>query len=153
MATDILCPVVYLIYKAITGAFRTVSTTVAEAEVSIQTVGNRHVRAGMRSYISIKTLLKTHPLATLKVLTSRRYMSTLKKLALTHEGSRIERIETIQAYMVPPWHNRVSLVCKADREAAIIAAKDATDIIIATSAFNREGLIDIGGIVVYRLSS
>jgi ribonuclease HI len=34
----------------------------------------------------------------------------------------------------------------------IIAAKDANDIMIATSASNREGLIGIGSIVVYRSS-
>lgn len=58
----------------------------------------------------------------------------------------------IQAYTVPPWHNRISLVCKADQEAVITAAKDANDIVIATSASDREGLIGIGGIVAYRLS-
>jgi hypothetical protein len=139
-------------YEAITGAFRTVSTTVVEAEVSIQTVGDRHVQAGMRSYINIKTLPKTHSLAILKVSTSQRYMSPLKRLALAYEGSGIERMETIQAYTVPPWHNRVSLVCEAEREAAIIAAKDAGDIVIATSASDREGLVGIGGIIAYRLS-
>ncbi|KAM5528512.1 reverse transcriptase [Fusarium oxysporum f. sp. phaseoli] len=63
-------------------------------------------------------------------------------------------METIQAYTVPPWHSRASLVCKADREAAITAAKDADYIVIATSASGREELIGlgIGGIVAYRLS-
>lgn len=138
--------------RAITGTSRTVSTAVAEAEASLQTVDERHVLAGMRSYINIKTLPKTHPLATLKVSTSQRYMSPLKRLALAHEGSGIERMETIQAYTVPPWHNRVSLVCEADREATITAAKDANDIVIATSASDREGLVGIGGIVAYRSS-
>ena len=138
--------------RAITGAFRTVSMAVAEAEASLQTVDKRHVQAGMRSYINIKTLPKTHPLATLKVSTSQRYMSPLKRLALAHEGSGIERMETIQAYTVPPWHNRVSLVCETDREATITAAKDANDIMIATSASDREGLVGIGGIVAYRSS-
>lgn len=100
--------------RAITGAFRTVSTAVAEAEASLQTVDERHVQAGMRSYINIKTLPKTHPLATLKVLTSQRYISLLKRLALAYKGSSIKRIETIQAYTVPPWHNYISLIYEAD---------------------------------------
>jgi hypothetical protein len=74
-------------------------------------------------------------------------MSPLKKLALTHEGSGIERMETIQAYTIPPWHNRISLVCEADRQATITAAKDTTDIIIATNASNKEGLIGISNII------
>jgi ribonuclease HI len=39
----------------------------------------------------------------------------------------------------------------ADRDAAIAAAKSANDIVIATSASQREGLVGIGGIVAYRL--
>jgi len=67
-------------------------------------------------------------------------MSPLKSLALAHEGSGIARMETIQAYTVPPWHNRVSLVCEADREAAITAAKDANDIVIAPVLLTEKGL-------------
>ncbi|KAF5973447.1 reverse transcriptase [Fusarium coicis] len=84
--------------RAITGAFRTVATAVAEAEASIQTVCERHAQASIRTYVNIKTLPKTHPLAALMVSTSRRYMSPLKKLTLAHEGSGMERMETIEAY-------------------------------------------------------
>ncbi|KAJ3453213.1 hypothetical protein MRS44_018868 [Fusarium solani] len=133
--------------QAITGAFRTVSRAVAEAEAGIQTVDGRHAQAGMKLYINVRTLPKTHPLATLKVSVSRRYLSPLKRLALAFEKSGIERMETIQAYAVPPWHSRVSLVCEADREAAIAAANDAKDIVIATSASDREGLVAMGGLV------
>ncbi|EGU72281.1 hypothetical protein FOXB_17211 [Fusarium oxysporum f. sp. conglutinans Fo5176] len=136
--------------RAITGAFRTVSTAVAEAEASIQRVCERHAQAGMRSYINIQTLLKTHPLASLNVSTSRKYMSPLRKLTLAHEGSNIERIETIQAYAVPLWHNHVSTVCEADREAAIAAAENVSDIAIATSASGRRGLVGMGGTVAHR---
>ncbi|KAL9568917.1 hypothetical protein ACKAV7_006982 [Fusarium commune] len=95
--------------RAITGAFRTVATAVMEAEANIQTVCERHAQAGMRMYINVKTVPKSHPLAALKVSASRRYMSPLKKLALAYEGSGTERMETIEAYAVPPWYNRVPL--------------------------------------------
>ncbi|KAG7413329.1 hypothetical protein Forpi1262_v016978 [Fusarium oxysporum f. sp. raphani] len=95
----------------------------------------------MRMYINIKTVPKTHPLAALKVSASRRYMSPLKKLALAYEGSGTERMETIEAYAVPPWYNRVPLVCEADRETAKIAAKNVNDVVIATSASDRGGLV------------
>ncbi|KAH7460569.1 hypothetical protein FOMA001_g19559 [Fusarium oxysporum f. sp. matthiolae] len=136
--------------RAITGAFRTVATAVMEAEANIQTVCERHAQAGMRMYINIKTVPKTHPLAALKVSASRRYMSPLKKLALAYEGSGTERMETIEAYAVPPWYNRVPLVCEADREAAKMAAKNVNDIVIATSASDRGGLVGMGGIVAQR---
>ncbi|RKK10846.1 hypothetical protein BFJ65_g14842 [Fusarium oxysporum f. sp. cepae] len=136
--------------RAITGAFRTVATAVMEAEANIQTVCERHAQAGMRMYINIKTVPKTHPLAALKVSASRRYMSPLKKLALAYEGSGTEWMETIEAYAVPPWYNRVPLVREADREAAKIAAKNVNDIVIATSASDRGGLVGMGGIVAQR---
>ncbi|KAI7768236.1 hypothetical protein LZL87_014082 [Fusarium oxysporum] len=81
---------------------------------------------------------------------SRKYVSPLKKLALAYEGSGTERMETIEAYAVPPWYNRVPLVCEAEREAAKIAAKNVNDIVIATSASDRGGLVGMGGIVVQR---
>nr|CEG03946.1 unnamed protein product [Fusarium acuminatum CS5907] len=48
--------------QAITGAFKTVSVAVAEAEAGITPVGERHSQAGTRLYINMQTLPKTHPL-------------------------------------------------------------------------------------------
>ncbi|RYC79162.1 hypothetical protein BFJ63_vAg17962, partial [Fusarium oxysporum f. sp. narcissi] len=67
--------------------------------------------------------------------------------------SSIERMETIQAYAVPLWHNYVSTVCEADREAVIAAAENVSDIAIATSASDRRGLVGMGGTVAHRSSS
>ncbi|EXK77151.1 hypothetical protein FOQG_18137 [Fusarium oxysporum f. sp. raphani 54005] len=64
--------------------------------------------------------------------------------------SGMERMETIEAYAVPPWHNHLSLLCEADREAATTAAKNASDIVIATSASDKGGLVGMGGIVAQR---
>ncbi|KAL6405550.1 hypothetical protein AUP68_11309 [Ilyonectria robusta] len=52
---------------------------------------------------------KTHSLAGLKTSSSRRYMSPMKKFALAQEGNTIERMETIQAYTLPPWHSRLPI--------------------------------------------
>ncbi|SCV61221.1 uncharacterized protein FFFS_15790 [Fusarium fujikuroi] len=100
----------------------------------------------------LKTLPKTHPLATLKVSVSRRYMSPLKRLTLAHDGSGIERMETIEAYAAPPWHGHVSAICEADHEAAVAAARETNDIIIATSASDRRGLVGMGGVVAHKSS-
>ncbi|KAF4466806.1 endonuclease exonuclease phosphatase [Fusarium albosuccineum] len=136
--------------QAITGAFRTVSRAVAEAEAGIQTVDGRHAQAGTKLYINVQTSPKTHQLATLKVLASRRYLSPFKRLAFACETSGIERMEPIQAYAVPPWHSRVSLVCEADRDAAKAAANDTKDIVIATRASDREGLVGMGGFSTHK---
>jgi hypothetical protein len=52
---------------AITGAFRTVATTVAEAEASILPIRERHARAAARLWINIHKLPETHPLASRKI--------------------------------------------------------------------------------------
>jgi hypothetical protein len=61
---------------------------VAVAEASIQTIGERHAQAGARLYINIRTLLRTHPLATL------RYISPMKRLTLAQDESAMEQMSS-----------------------------------------------------------
>ena len=61
--------------QAITGAFRTVATAVAEAEASIQTVQDRHTEAATRLWVNIRPFPKTHPLARSKYKSTRRFVS------------------------------------------------------------------------------
>ncbi|KAH7169846.1 uncharacterized protein B0J16DRAFT_256492, partial [Fusarium flagelliforme] len=111
--------------QAITGAFKTVSMAVVEVEAGILPIGERHAQAGTRLYVNMQTLPKTHPLATLRVRETRRYLSPLTKLALAHDGT-IERMETIEPYALPPSMRQV---------------------LIATSASARNGLVGMGGVV------
>jgi hypothetical protein len=76
--------------QAITGAFKTVSVAVAEAEAGITPVGERHAQAGTRLYVNMQTLPKTHPLATLRVRKTRRYLSPLKAGTRPRWGSRTD---------------------------------------------------------------
>jgi hypothetical protein len=140
--------------QAITGAFKTVSVAVAEAEASITPVGERHAQAGTRFYVNMQTLPKTHPLATLRVRKTRRYLSPLTKLALVHDGV-IERMETIEPYALPPWHRHMVVEYDSDKEAAadVDTGDDVTEtsslsqVLIATSASARNGLVGMGGVV------
>ncbi|KAF4971249.1 hypothetical protein FSARC_1871 [Fusarium sarcochroum] len=75
---------------------------------------------------------------------------TPEKADACTRGRGIERMETVHAYAVPLWCGRVSTVCESDHETATAAAKDVNDIIIATSASDRRGLVGIGGVVVHR---
>ncbi|KAM6514322.1 hypothetical protein FALCPG4_18909 [Fusarium falciforme] len=133
--------------QAITGAFRTAATAVLEAEASIPTIGERHARAGTRLWINLHTLPKTHPLAGLKTSNSRRYMSPMKKLALAQEGNTVERMETIQAYTLPPWHDRLPIGYDLDRDMATETASRMEGILVATSASEKAGRVGMGGIV------
>jgi hypothetical protein len=140
--------------QAITGAFKTVSMAVAEAEAGILPIGERHAQAGTRLYVNMQTLPKAHPLATLRVRETRRYMSPLTKLALAHDGA-IERMETIEPYALPPWHRHMVVEYDSDKEAAayVDTGDDVTEtsnmrqVLIATSASARNGLVGMGGIV------
>ncbi|KAF4969198.1 hypothetical protein FSARC_3528 [Fusarium sarcochroum] len=140
--------------QAITGAFKTVSMAVAEAEAGILPIGERQAQAGTRLYVNIQTLPKTHPLATLRVRETRRYLSPLTKLALAHDGA-VERMETIEPYALPPWHRHMVVEYDSDNEVAADAGTgdDVTDtrsarqVLIATSASARNGIVGIGGVV------
>ncbi|KAG7404258.1 hypothetical protein Forpe1208_v015706 [Fusarium oxysporum f. sp. rapae] len=140
--------------QAITGAFKTVSVAVAEAEAGILPIGERHAQAGTRLYVNMQTLPKTHPLATLGVRETRRYLSPLAKLALAHDGA-IERMETIEPYALPPWHRHMAVEYDSDKEAAadVDTGDDVTEtsnirqVLIATSASARNGLVGMGGVV------
>ena len=105
--------------QAITGAFRTTATAVMEAEASIPGVGERHARAYTKLYINLHSLPKSHPLASLRLSRSGRYISPMKKLALIQDETAVERIETIQAYTLPPWYNRLPIGYDLDRKIAI----------------------------------
>jgi hypothetical protein len=140
--------------QAITGAFKTVSVAVAEAEASITPAGERHAQAGTRFYVNMQTLPKTHPLATLRVRETRSYLSPLTKLALVHDGV-IERMETIEPYALPPWQRHMVVEYDSDKEVAadagtsddVTEASSMRQVLIATSASARNGIVGMGGVV------
>jgi hypothetical protein len=140
--------------QAITGAFKTVSMAVAEAEAGILPIGERHAQAGTRLYVNMQTLPKTHPLAILRVRETRRYLSPLTKSALAHDGA-IERMEMTEPYALPPWHRHMVVQYDSDKEAAADAdtGDDVTEtnsmrqVLIATSASARNGIVGMGGVV------
>ena len=74
--------------QAITGAFKTVSVAVAEAEAGILPIGERHAQAGTRLYVNMQTLPKTHPLTTLRVREIRRYLSPLTKVIAVYQSDQ-----------------------------------------------------------------
>jgi hypothetical protein len=138
--------------QAITGAFKTVSVTVAEA--GILPISERHAQAGTRLYVNMQTLPKTHPLATFRVRETRSYLSPLTKLALAHNGA-VERMETIEPYTLSPWHRHTAMEYDSDKEAAVdvdigdelTETSNMRQVLIATSASARNGLVGMGGVV------
>jgi hypothetical protein len=133
--------------QAITGAFRTVATAVAEAEASIQTVEERHSQAATRFCINLRTLPKTHPLAALKNKASRRFISPMQKIVSAVERVHMDRMEVIHEYALPPWTSRIPVVGEDDLAKAAKAPSDVEGIIIATSSSQKGGIVGMGGVV------
>jgi hypothetical protein len=76
------------------------------------------------------------------------------KLALAHDGT-VERMETIEPYALPLWHRHMVVEYDSDKEAAadVDTGDDVTEtsnmrqVLIATSASARNGLVGMGGVV------
>lgn len=133
--------------RAITGAFRGVATSVAEAEASIHPVQERHAQAAARLWINVRTLPKTHPLARSKFIAKRRFVSPMQKIRMALEGTDTDRLEVIDAYTVAPWHERIQATGEEDQVEPSKSPDEAGGIIIATSSSQSGDQVGMGGVV------
>ena len=138
---------------AVTGAFRTVATAVAEAEADIQPFHIRHMEKATKLWIDIQTLPKSNPLARLKTITTQRFRSPLQRIAQPLEAITSEWIETIQAFTVPPWTGRIQTICEKDGDKAIEIASKAIGILVATSTSAKSEMVGMGGCIERHPSS
>ncbi|KJZ69450.1 hypothetical protein HIM_11155 [Hirsutella minnesotensis 3608] len=134
--------------QAITGAFRTVATAVAEAEASIQTVEERHSQAMTKLCIDLRTLPSTHPLAALRSSKSKRFVSPMRKIVSAAEA-QTDRMEVIHEHALPPWTSRIPVVVEDDVMKAVKAANDVKGIMIATSSSLKDGMVGMGGVATF----
>ena len=132
---------------AITGAFRTVVTAVAEAEACIRSFRERHTEKATKLWVDIHTLPKTNPLAKLSTAITQRFTSPLQRIAQAERETATDQMEIIHAYAVPPWADRVQVICEPDREKATEMANRAEGILIATSSSARGGVVGMGGCI------
>ena len=130
---------------AITGAFRTVATAVAEAEASIPSIRQRHAQGAAKLWINLHTLPRTHPLSSMKTGRTMRFVSPLQKIARAMDEIQVDRMETIHEYAVPPWEPRLQVTLEPDRKKAAGMANRVTGIVIATSSSVKKGIVGMGG--------
>jgi hypothetical protein len=133
--------------QAITGAFRTVATAVAEAEACIHTVKERHRLAATRLCVNLRTLPGTHPLAALRNKASKRFLSPMQTIASWVTTASTDRMEIIREFALPPWTSRIPVLGKDDFAAAAKAPSEVEGIIIATSSSVKNGMVGMGGVV------
>ena len=127
--------------QAITGMFRTVATVIGEAEASISTVRMRHKRKAAAFWVSLRTLVPTHPLARLRTGRCKRFVSPLQKIAWGFQETRTAAMECIQPYTIAPWETRVRAQM-ADGEMPIPEG-----VKIAISASARNGMVGFGSAI------
>ena len=132
---------------AVTGSFRTVATAVAEAEADIQPFHIRHMEKATKLWVDIQTLPKSNPLARLRTVATLRFRSPLQRITQPRKTTIGERIETIQAFTVSPWTNRIPSICEIDKDKAISNANKAVGILIATSTSIKSDKVGIGGCI------
>jgi hypothetical protein len=78
----------------------------------------------------------------------RRFTSPLQKLAAEYMGGPEKALETIDAFPMPPWEERLPVVIERDREKAAEAAKSAQGLIFAISTAVKNERIGYGGAFV-----
>jgi hypothetical protein len=130
--------------QAITGAFRTVETAVAEAEASIRTVGERHAERATKLWVNLRTLPKTNSLSRLGTRVFRRFTSPLQKIARAHQGIPTDRMEITQPYTITPWNDRLVATIEPDEDKAAAIANCIHGIRVATSSSERKGVVGMG---------
>lgn len=130
--------------QAVTGAFRTVATAVAEAEAGIRTVAERQAERATKLWVYIHTLPPTHPLATLQPSRCRRYVSPPEKIAAAQLEGSTNQMETIKPYAIPPWTKRLRVAYEPDREKAAAMASNTEGLLIVTSSSAQNDLVGLG---------
>ena len=133
--------------QAITGAFRTVATAVAEAEAHIRPVEERHVQAIVKTWINTRTLSATHPLARLRIRDSRRFASPLQRAQELQAGLATVRLEVIKPYTLAPWEGRIHVAYDMSPEQAKETIQRSRGILIATSSSQKNERVGMGGCV------
>jgi hypothetical protein len=102
--------------QAITGAFRTVATAVAEAEAHIQSVHTRHQYRAAKLWITIATLSKTNPITRICTKERRGFKSPLQRIANNYQEIPTDRAKTILPYCIAPWEKRLSITSRSGLE-------------------------------------
>ncbi|EED11555.1 conserved hypothetical protein [Talaromyces stipitatus ATCC 10500] len=128
---------------AVTGAFRTVVTAVVEAEANILPFKERHTEKTTKLWADICALPGTNPLRELRVTLTRRFFP-LQSIAQTLGRDVADRMETINAYAVSPWTDRLQMRDEYDGEKAMGIANSAESILIATSSSSKGDMVGMG---------
>jgi exonuclease III/ribonuclease HI len=133
--------------QAIVGTFRTVATSVAEAEAHIASAQDRFWRRAIKLWTDIHTLPDTNPLrrSTSRMRKFRRqHRSPLYQVADALKGITMEELETIHPFTLAPWEERILAITD---EGTATQREANYDVRIAVSSSARNGVVGVGGAV------
>ena len=136
--------------QAITGAFSTTATRVAEAEAHISSVQERLSRRAAKLWIELHTLPNTNPLRreTSRIVRvwAHRPQSPFQQVALAYNQIPMKNIETIHPFTLAPWEKRLARAVEGTETLAAEQGKG-TRIAVASSA--RNGMVGVGGMAQF----
>ncbi|KAK8048248.1 reverse transcriptase [Apiospora phragmitis] len=127
--------------QSILGTFSDVATAVAEAEASIPSAKARFARKALKLWIDICTLPKTHPVRKIGFQMFTRFVSPMQQLAQEHRHILVDKIETIQPFVIEPWTNRIKTITENSEKADELASTTWA-VRLATSSSSKNGLND-----------
>ena len=132
--------------QAIVGTFLTTATWVAEAEAHIASAQERFWKRATKLWTDIHSLPETNPLRrnTARMRRFRRqHRSPLYQVAEALKAIEMEKMETINPYVLAPWEKRVHTI--TDGSAQKLNADWAVR--IAVSSSSRKGVVGMGGAI------
>ncbi|KZL63694.1 putative transposable element [Colletotrichum incanum] len=138
--------------QAIIGTFNTVATAVAEAEASIQSAQERFERKAIKFWVRLQTLPASHPLRRTRPRSFKRHISPFQKMAAAYRDLPVNRLETIEAFLQPPWESRIHTVVEEDGDRASKATQTGWAVRAATGSSARNGIVGYGTAVLLPLS-
>ncbi|KAK1461393.1 hypothetical protein CTAM01_17121 [Colletotrichum tamarilloi] len=130
--------------QAVVGTFNTVATAVAEAEASIQSAQERFDRKSTTFWVRMRSLPKTHPLRRLRAVAFRRFPSPFQLIAEAYRDQPLDKLETIEGYLITPWEARIDTVVDDDAVKATEAIQSGWAVRIATGSSARNGVVGYG---------
>ena len=136
--------------QAITGAFRTVATSVAEAEAHISSVQERLWKRAMKLWIELHTLPDSNPLrreaTRMKRVWKNGFQSPFQQVAFAFNSTSLEELETLQPFSLAPWQERIPVIDTTEKSNAQVP-DSVCDIRIAVSSSSRNGVVGVGSTI------
>lgn len=137
--------------QAVTGAFRTVATSVAEAEAHIGSVQDRLWKRALKLWVELHTLPESNPLRNAAAKMSRvwknGFRSPFQQVAVVFNSIALSELETIQPFTLAPWDGRIQVNDKQADDTTPPRAGADRPVYAAVSSSGRNGVVGVGGAV------